>query len=106
MNTPTPTNDEWIVTDNENYIEIASTKTRDSIASIHGGKTVGDQYDLAGRIAKVPQLERELTAITEQRDKLAAVLQKIRDGYGGQLAGPNCCEDCDFLLPIDSPSNP
>ena len=66
--TPTPTNDEWIVTDNENYIEIASTKTLDSIASVHGGKTVGEQYDLAGRIAKVPQLERELTAVTEQRD--------------------------------------
>ena len=72
MNTPTPTNDEWIVTDNMNYIEIASTKTLDSIASVHGGKTVGEQYDLAGRIAKVPQLERELTAVTEQRDGLRA----------------------------------
>jgi conjugal transfer/entry exclusion protein len=37
----------------------------------------------------------------EQRDRLAAVLQRIRDGYGGQVASPNCCEDCDFLLPID-----
>jgi hypothetical protein len=36
-----------------------------------------------------------------QRDKLAAVLQRIRDGYGGQAATPNCCEDCDFLIPID-----
>ena len=45
--------------------------------------------------------QKELTSVTEQRDKLAAVLQKIRDGYGGQLAAPNCCEDCDFLLPID-----
>jgi|APGre2960657404_1045060.scaffolds.fasta_scaffold02642_14 succinate dehydrogenase/fumarate reductase flavoprotein subunit len=63
--TPTPTNDEWIVTDNENYIEIASIKTCDSIASVHGGKTIGDQYDLAVRIAKVPQLERELTAALE-----------------------------------------
>ncbi len=72
--TPTPMNDEWIVTDNENYIEIASTKTFDSIASVHGGKTVVDQYDLAVRIAKVPQLERELTAVTEQRDRLAEQL--------------------------------
>ena len=76
MNTETPTNDEWIVTDNENYIEIASTQTRDSIASVHGGKTVGEQYDLAGRIAKVPQLERELTAMTEQRDEA----REQRDG--------------------------
>lgn len=74
--TPTPTNDEWIVTDNENYIEIASIKTCDSIASVHGGKTIGDQYDLAVRIARVPQLERELTAVTEQRDK---ALQKIKN---------------------------
>ena len=69
-------NDEWIVTDNENYIEIASTKTCDSIASVHGGKTVGEQYDLAGRIAKVPQLERELTAargeLETERIRLAA----------------------------------
>jgi hypothetical protein len=36
-----------------------------------------------------------------QRDRLAAVLQRIRDGYGGQVASPNCCEDCDYLLPID-----
>jgi hypothetical protein len=64
--TLTPTNDEWIVTDNENYIEIASIKTCDSIASVHGGKTIGDQYDLAGRIARVPQLERELIAAREE----------------------------------------
>ena len=50
--------------------------------------------------------QKELTAATEQRDKLAAVLQKIRDGYGGQLASPNCCEDCDFLLPIDEALQP
>ncbi len=68
--TPTPTNDEWIVTDNENYIEIASIKTCDSIASVHGGKTIGDQYDLAVRIAKVPQLERELTAAREEIDMM------------------------------------
>jgi hypothetical protein len=43
----------------------------------------------------------ELHKVTEQRDRLAAVLQRIRDGYGGQVASPNCCEDCDYLLPID-----
>ena len=47
------------------------------------------------------KLERELATVTAQRDRLAAVLQRIRDGYGGQVASPNCCEDCDYLLPID-----
>jgi hypothetical protein len=47
------------------------------------------------------KLERELATVTAQRDKLVAVLQRIRDGYGGQVASPNCCEDCDYLLPID-----
>ena len=78
-NTPTPTNDKWIVTDNENYIEIASIKTRESIASVHGGKTIGEQYDLAERIAKVPQLERELTAATEQRDEARRLAEKYRN---------------------------
>jgi hypothetical protein len=45
--------------------------------------------------------QEELTDMTAQRDRLAAVLQRIRDGYGGQVANPNCCEDCDYLLPID-----
>jgi hypothetical protein len=39
--------------------------------------------------------------LEQQRDRLAEVLQRIRDGYGGQVASPNCCEDCDYLLPID-----
>lgn len=78
--TLTPTNDEWIVTDNENYIEIASIKTCDSIASVHGGKTIGDQYDLAGRIARVPQLERELTAVTE---KLKETQKHLKDANRG-----------------------
>jgi hypothetical protein len=46
-------------------------------------------------------VDAKLATVTEQRDRLAAVLQRIRDGYGGQAATPNCCEDCDFLIPID-----
>lgn len=44
---------------------------------------------------------KELIAVTEQRDRLAEALRNIRAGYGGQIAAPNCCEDCDFLIPID-----
>ena len=47
------------------------------------------------------RLELERDEAREQRDRMAAVLQRIRDGYGGQVASPNCCADCDFLLPID-----
>jgi len=46
-------------------------------------------------------VKSRLQSEREQRDRLAAVLQRIRDGYGGQVASPNCCEDCDYLLPID-----
>ena len=46
-------------------------------------------------------LERMVYQLREQNDRLALVLQRIRDGYGGQIASPNCCEDCDFLIPID-----
>jgi hypothetical protein len=47
-------------------------------------------------------IERELTAVTEQRDRLAELVKKIRAGYGGQLVYPDCdCSDCEFLRPID-----
>jgi uncharacterized coiled-coil DUF342 family protein len=46
-------------------------------------------------------LERMVYQLREQNDRLAEALQRVRDGYGGQLASPNCCDDCDFLIPID-----
>lgn len=40
--------------------------------------------------------------LTEQRDRLAKILQNIRSGYGGQITDPDCgCEDCEFLIEID-----
>ena len=49
------------------------------------------------------KLERELTAVTEQRDRLAVVVQGIRSGYGGQIPDPTCdCGDCEFLIKIDN----
>jgi hypothetical protein len=50
---------------------------------------------------KAERYRLDANAMMMQRDRLAAVLQRIRDGYGGQVASPNCCEDCDYLLPID-----
>jgi len=35
-------------------------------------------------------------------DRLAALLQRNRDGYGGQMVVPECgCCDCKWLQPID-----
>ena len=39
--------------------------------------------------------------LERERDRLAAILKGIRNGYGGQVASPDCCEDCDFLIKID-----
>jgi hypothetical protein len=63
---------------------VATMEIRPAAAMFHAQRVVDDANQLR-----------------EQRDLLAAVLQKIRGGYGGQLAAPNCCENCDFLLPID-----
>jgi hypothetical protein len=46
--------------------------------------------------------ENKLATVTEQRDRLADIVKKIRAGYGGQLVDPDCdCSDCEFLRPID-----
>ncbi len=71
-----PRTDEWYVTDAVYGTPQVFDKTRnDTICGIYGGKTIGEQYDIAARIAKLPDLERELAAVTEQRDGL----QKIVD---------------------------
>jgi len=76
--------------------------------------------DVAKLLDLSRQLERELAAAREradingrdwrrqclksedlrsERDALAEALRHIRTGYGGQAAAPDCCEDCDFLIP-------
>jgi hypothetical protein len=50
----------------------------------------------------VIELQRERDDARGQRDRLAGVLQSIRDDYGGQVADPDCdCWECEFLIPID-----
>lgn len=66
-----------------------------------GGHPDSELWGDAGLIAATMRCVDELDAVTEQRDRLVAVLQRIRDGYGGQAAAPDCCEDCEFLIPID-----
>jgi hypothetical protein len=73
----TPRMDEWYVTDTDCGTSGVFIKTRnDTICGIYGGKTIGEQYDIAARIAKLPDLECELTSITKQRDELAAQLRE------------------------------
>ena len=66
-----------------------------------GGHPDSELWGDAGLIAATMRCVDALDTVTEQRDRLAAVLQRIRDGYGGQVAAPDCCEDCEFLIPID-----
>ena len=54
MNTP-----EWYVTEYPVEGSFAITDGYEIFAQIIGGKTVGDECDLASRIAKLPNLERE-----------------------------------------------
>lgn len=61
----------WYVTEYPLDGEFAVTNGIDTIASILAGNTVGEQIDIANRIAKLPQLERELAEVQEQRDRLA-----------------------------------
>jgi hypothetical protein len=45
----------------------------------------------------------ELAAERALADRLAALLQRHREGYGGQVVDPKCdCCDCEYLGPIDA----
>ena len=47
-------------------------------------------------LGKWLEQERELA------DRLAALIKRDRDGYGGQVVDPECnCCDCEYLRPID-----
>jgi len=51
---------------------------------------------------RLEELERELSAERALADRLAALLQRDREGYGGQVVDPKCdCCDCEYLRPID-----
>lgn len=65
---------------------------------------MGVRSELAKRLERERDEAREqLTAVTEQRDRLATILQGIRSGYGGQIPDPTCdCGDCEFLITIDN----
>ena len=47
--------------------------------------------------------ERERDAERALADRLAELVQRDRDQYGGQLIDSDCdCSDCEYLEPIDA----
>lgn len=64
----------WYVTDYPVEGSFAVTDGYEIFAQIIGGKTVGDECDLASRIAKLPDLERELA---EAREKIKRQAERI-----------------------------
>ena len=101
-------------TANDEYFELAVEnekleRKRDELrewASVNGVSSLAkDRDQFRAQLREEQQLHvqtlNERDEAQEQRDRLAAVLQRIRDGYGGQAAAPDCCEDCEFLIPID-----
>jgi rubrerythrin len=59
--------------------------------------------EVAKHGATIRRFRDELTAERSLADRLAALLQRDRDGYGGQVVDPACdCCDCEYLGPIDA----
>jgi hypothetical protein len=69
---------EWYVTEYPEECSFAVTDGYDIFAMICGGKTVGDECDLANRIAKLPDLERERDEALNERNELAGYLCRIK----------------------------
>lgn len=65
MSRPTPET-KWYVTEYPEECSFAITDGNEILVTIIGGNTIGDQCDLASRIAKLPDLERELDEAREE----------------------------------------
>ena len=78
----------WYVTDYPEEGSFAVTDGYEIFATISGGKTIGDECDLASRIAKLPDLERErdelrkeLEYARKERDEARADAHNYKEGY-------------------------
>ena len=57
---------------------------------------------LAAGVRGAELIARMLSDERALADRLAALLQRDRDGYSGQVVDPECdCCDCEYLRPID-----
>jgi hypothetical protein len=75
----------WYVADEREDYDFTITSGYDTICGNIGGNTIGEQIDLANRIAKLPQLECELAEAREQRDGLQRELSEMT-AYADKLA--------------------
>lgn len=78
-NTPTPET-KWYVTEYPEECDFTITDGNEIIATIIGGKTIGDQCDLASRIAKLPDLERELAEARELAEYYKERYEQLKEG--------------------------
>jgi hypothetical protein len=71
---------EWYVTEtNYNTLEVFDTIKNEIICGIYGGKTIGEQYEIASRIANLPNLEFELDTAIAERDAFVKALEECRE---------------------------
>jgi hypothetical protein len=73
--------EDWFVDDEREDCSFTVRTEYDTICSITGGITIGEQIDYASRIAKLPQLERELAEAKKQRDRLAVAARAVVDRW-------------------------
>ena len=67
---------------------------------------MGRTHDTVISNFDLDRLEAELDFERALADRLAALLQRNRDLYGGQQVDPQCgCCDCEYLGPIDDALN-
>jgi len=102
MNTDTQKTNEWETYCDECYYHMWRVRRKnergfDDGFHLQNGKEANQLVELLNK------QDDELTTVTEQRDRLAVILQNIRSGYGGQIPDPTCdCGDCEFLITIDN----
>lgn len=91
----------WVQSDFARRLERERDKARNAMAQAQGEldlKTLDFERMREQRDHLLKQLEAE-RAIA---DRLAALLQRNRDLYGGQQVDYQCgCSDCEYLGPID-----
>lgn len=66
----------WYVTEYPEECDFAVTDGNEIIATIIGGDTIGNQCDLASRIAKLPDLERELAEAIDKYQSLQKTFEE------------------------------
>ena len=102
MNTDTPRTNEWETYCDESYYHMWRVRRKNE-RGFDDGFHLQNGTEANQLVKLLNKQDDELSAVTEQRDRLATILQNIRSGYGGQIPDPTCdCGDCEFLITIDN----